>query len=634
MPTLPTRLSGGQAGSAVPSSRRRPAPRRRFAAVAIALGVAALALPATGSAATCPKPSKVKVTQKSVGVVKVSWKRGHGQFKFTKYRVKRGTAVVGQTNKTSMLVRAPAGSRITVRVGVVRAHGFAPRCWVRRAVTVKAYKPATADSLGAPKNLAVQVLTPRKVRLSWEDVPQARAYRIARDGKTVGQTSKTRIDLDVAPEQTHTFTVTAVAGNVVSNRSAQVSFDATRQAAGAPGALQAQLVTSESARLVWNASTEGSYPIAGYRITRDGTTVTQVNATTYDVSNLYPNRTYQLGVAAVDSRGVLGPPSTVTIRTTLPKPATGHLQAYVLASTDASFHTLVDHYDRVGVLYPTYYDCDYRNPSQIVGKDDPLITQWAHDRAIKVLPRINCQNTQLMHTITTTPSIKQAVIANMVALAQNDNYDGINLDYENGAAVDRDAFSSFVHDLAAALHAAGKQLSVCVSPKTADVPNHPRSTFFDYLSLENDADWIFVMSWGWHWQTSYPGPISPADTLTQVYNYVATMPLKQKFVMGLPLYGFDWPNGGGPYNPATPRSYGEIMSIAAQTGAQIQYDAVSQEYHFNYTDSSGVPHEVWFGDGPSVVGRLQIGASRGIGLGVWRLGQEDPAFWNQPLIAG
>jgi spore germination protein YaaH len=47
-------------------------------------------------------------------------------------------------------------------------------------------------------------------------------------------------------------------------------------------------------------------------------------------------------------------------------------------------------------------------------------------------------------------------------------YDGIDVDYEDLEANDRDAYSTFLRELAAAVHAAGKILTSTVHPKVSD----------------------------------------------------------------------------------------------------------------------------------------------------------------------
>src|SRR6185295_6476953 len=58
--------------------------------------------------------------------------------------------------------------------------------------------------------------------------------------------------------------------------------------------------------------------------------------------------------------------------------------------------------------------------------------------------------------------------ADIVKLAARLGVEGVDLDYENLPAGERDRFSSFVRALADELHARGLALSVTVQPKTGD----------------------------------------------------------------------------------------------------------------------------------------------------------------------
>jgi spore germination protein YaaH len=249
-----------------------------------------------------------------------------------------------------------------------------------------------------------------------------------------------------------------------------------------------------------------------------------------------------------------------------------------------------------------------------------------------VLPRFNCQREDVVARIVNEPALRARWIDETVAIVQQHGYEGLNLDLEKGRGADRSAYTSFVAELASRLHANGKLLSIAVSPKTADVLNHPRSSFFDYEALSHHADWIFVMAWGIRWSTSAPGPQDDLTWMTGVANYAASMPNRGRFILGTQLYGMDWPNGGGSANPASAYEYSDIQALIQRVGASPRYDAAAASWTFGYRDAAGASHEVWFADASTTHIRMQLARDRGLGTGFWRLGNEDQRMWSDPLL--
>ena len=212
-------------------------------------------------------------------------------------------------------------------------------------------------------------------------------------------------------------------------------------------------------------------------------------------------------------------------------------------------------------------------------------------------------------------------------------YDGINLDFEAGYAQDRAAFTAFAREMSHRLHKVSAKLSLEVSAKYKGFET-TRSAFYDYAGLGAAADYVFVMNWGWHWVTSTPGAPDDLYRFLRVADYVASMPNKSRFVLGMPMFGIDWPNGGGSNNPGTPLEHADVMGQIALLGVTPAWDPTQGGFlDFSYRDARGVFHDVWFTNAASLAVRMQIAKARGLGVGLWRLGREDPQIWNQPLIA-
>src|SRR5690606_32621878 len=96
-----------------------------------------------------------------------------------------------------------------------------------------------------------------------------------------------------------------------------------------------------------------------------------------------------------------------------------------------------------------------------------------------------------------------------------------------------------------------------------------------------------------------------------------------------PLYGYDWTLPyvtGGRW--AQSISSQAAVERAAQYGAVIQYDELSQAPFFHYYDETGQEHVVWFEDARSIQAKLDVVKSLKLrGVSYWVLGVSFPQNW-------
>jgi spore germination protein len=307
------------------------------------------------------------------------------------------------------------------------------------------------------------------------------------------------------------------------------------------------------------------------------------------------------------------------------------LQAYLLSSAPDSLRDLQVHSRSIGVLYPTYFECDPAS-GRVVGADAPATTGYARARQIAVMPRFNCQRGATVHAILTEPALRATTLTRLVAIARDPSYQGLNIDFENDGAGDREALTAFVTALAARVHALHKRLAVVVDGVSED--NARVSTgFYDDRALAAVADTVFVLAWGAHWEGSAPGAIAPLSTAAATASYLASLPDASHFVLGAPMYGLDWPAGGGPAHPATAYQYANVVALAHAEHAHVRRDPASGELTFEYIDAAGVVHQVWYMDTTAVLALLRIASQHGLATGLWRLGEEDQTIWSSSQIA-
>ena len=179
----------------------------------------------------------------------------------------------------------------------------------------------------------------------------------------------------------------------------------------------------------------------------------------------------------------------------------------MLATTGASFDDLQRHYMQIAAVSPTYFHLG--TDLAILGQDDPLVTGWARLRGIDVEPRVESQDPAILHALLSSDANRSDLVARISALVAENGYDGINIDFEAGAATDRPLLTAFASQLAQTLHAQGAKLTMAVAAKTGATLTG-RAGFYDYPALAGIADRLFVMAWDLHWATSPAGPISDA----------------------------------------------------------------------------------------------------------------------------
>jgi len=570
------------------------------------------------------------------------------------YRVERDGSVLGQARRLQFALRVSGGRSNRVTVAAVDTLGhlgasavlvIGPRVGLQASPAISAppKPPSRPQSTSAhpapnpPSLLSAVHVSDTSVTLSWQ-AGSANAgasvvgYVLYEDGAPEGTVQGQITTVALASAREYAFAVrTLDSYGDLSEPTPELKVLTTHTPPPAPTGLTASEVTNQSAVLSWSPSSAVSGTIVGYRVFRDEIPVGQSATTQMTLANLASSSEYQFTVSAVDSLGALSPPSqALIVYTGEPTPTHGNVQAYVLASTDESFEDLVSHYQQIGVVYPTYFECG--GGGEVTGSDDSLVTRWALARKIAVLPRLNCQNVADEEQILNVPAVRERMIDHLLALCGEYGYNGVQVDFEGAPPSERNPFTTFITLLAERLHAQGDKLSTVVTAKYFNVPTG-RAAMYDDAALSGPSDYMFVLDWGIHWTTSTPGSIDELPWFKRVAEYTATLPNREKFVLGMPLYGLDWPEGGGPSHPATAMEYDSLTALAGQLGVTPEWEANAASPHFSYSEG-GAEHQVWYVDRQSLATRTELAESLGLKVGLWRLGTEDQSIWELPQLGG
>ncbi|TCP59607.1 spore germination protein YaaH [Tumebacillus sp. BK434] len=232
----------------------------------------------------------------------------------------------------------------------------------------------------------------------------------------------------------------------------------------------------------------------------------------------------------------------------------------------------------------------------------------------------------LAHTVLADPKLRQKTVSNAVTLVTAHGFAGLNVDFENMLPSDRPLYTSFVTELAAALHANGKQLVVSMAAKTSDYPTSNWFGAFDYAAIGQAADQVQLMTYDENGPWGAPGSVAGYPWVESVVRYAVSQIPSTKILIGLPAYGYDWNTTAGTGKAVTWKG---IPSLLATTGAAPQWDAVKQSPYFTYKAADGSAHTVWYENGKSIIAKTKLTTRYNLGgVSVWRMGLEDESFWQ------
>jgi spore germination protein len=285
------------------------------------------------------------------------------------------------------------------------------------------------------------------------------------------------------------------------------------------------------------------------------------------------------------------------------------------------YPVLEKHYQSLIALMPFWYTVQGDGNIEEQEIEPEVAELLKQNKETKLLPLLN--NGKGVGDKLNDADFRSTVVDNIETLINDNDYDGVNIDFELIPPESRDGLTALIKELSERMR--NKSISVSVFP-LVDVTEDVNGAY-DYEALAKSADYLTIMTYDKHEESSDPGPVAPYDWVEENLDTALSMIGKEKIVLCIGAYGYDWPTGGEA--EAQYMGLREILALADDKGAQIEWDEQSQSPHFTYDDEDGVTHEVWFENGESAAKKGQLGKDRNIrGAAIWRMGFEDDDYWD------
>lgn len=269
---------------------------------------------------------------------------------------------------------------------------------------------------------------------------------------------------------------------------------------------------------------------------------------------------------------------------------------------------------------------DFSDFDPSLNRNNPEVITTCRQHGVRIMPLLsNSEESQFdakrAHLLLNSTEKQDALIGQLKAWIIEHGFQGLNVDLENLSDEDQALVPGFVRRVRDALKPAGLEVSVDLESSLEP------SVMADCAEA---ADWAMLMVYDQHAGNS-PGPIAGLSWTESVLERALTKVPENRLVMGVGNYAYDWSQG----------NVGEAMTfqeaLAAANGYRdseppqdvIEFDPESLNSHFEYDDEHQVHHQVWMLDAASAYNQWRVGQSLGLrGIGVWSLGEEDPAIWT------
>jgi GH18 family chitinase len=222
-------------------------------------------------------------------------------------------------------------------------------------------------------------------------------------------------------------------------------------------------------------------------------------------------------------------------------------------TSESGVESVIDNMDDIDILYPFVYEI--AGGGDIVTKVDLDRGVWedlldeADDQRVEVIPTIAWFDGEGIHAVLSDRRARNNLIDDIEDLVDDNNYDGINIDFENKWAETIDDYSRFLKDLNRAL---GRDTLTCTvearmrpEHRWRDVPDKIEYAN-DYEAINEHCDVVELMTYDQQRADLYfndkrkglpYNPVADIDWVEHVLEFALEDIDADKILLGIPTYG-------------------------------------------------------------------------------------------------
>ncbi len=259
----------------------------------------------------------------------------------------------------------------------------------------------------------------------------------------------------------------------------------------------------------------------------------------------------------------------------------------------------------------------------------------AHVHGVRVVLVATCFSSSSISTLLSSPAYRTALVNNLLGQVESAGADGVNIDFEGVSGSQKQNLSVFFWELADSFHTRIPGSHVTMATPAVDWQNA-----FDYSELALAGEGLMVMGYDYHWSGSgTTGPVAPLEGWG-TYNVTWTVEdylywtgyQRDKIILGVPYYGYEWPCAGPePGSVTTGTGIAKTFRVAeplAQSVGKL-WDTASSTPWYRFEVSPW--RQGWYDDWQSAEAKYDlVNAEDLAGSGIWALRYDSDRveMWN------
>ncbi len=331
----------------------------------------------------------------------------------------------------------------------------------------------------------------------------------------------------------------------------------------------------------------------------------------------------------------------------------------------AAIPEAVAHIDSLSVISPFSYEVrsngTIRDAMKLGDESWLSLMEIAGSEGKKVVPTFAWQDGASIYAVLASSTARQAHIDAIVNLVDENDFDGVDIDYENKTAETNSYFSRFLTELSKEMHARKKTLSCTIEPRT------PASSRFvkvpkkleyanDFKVLNRVCDEVRIMAYGQgrvdlklnkkkSANNILYSPIADKEWVEKVIYEALRTINRNKIVLGLANFGYRYEivkaDGAVSYNNVQSLSYGDALALASSTNSVFTRNNAG-EIGFTYSTSTASlvgtstqtfatsTYFVTLSDAKAIQGNIALAKKYKLkGVMLFKIdGESDPALWK------